>query len=61
MALKDQVECYEVVDSEINEVFVYVIARAGVNFGINCTSCSENGNLPSSLQRVEFIPKFHFW
>ena len=25
--------------------FVYVIARAGVKFGINFTSCSENGNV----------------
>ena len=24
--------------------FVYVIAREGVKFGINFTSCSENGN-----------------
>ena len=23
---------------------VYVVARAGVKFGINFTSCSENGN-----------------
>ena len=25
-------------------LLVYVIAREGVNFGINFTSCSENGN-----------------
>ena len=44
--------------------YIYV-AREGVKFGINFTSCSENGNefarviLPSSLQREAFIPKFH--
>ena len=27
-----------------NILFVYVIARAGVKFGINFTSCSVNGN-----------------
>ena len=25
------------------QIFVYVIAREGVKFGINFTSCSENG------------------
>ena len=48
------------------EVFVYVIAWAGMKFLINVMSCSENGNeideaqpsaiLPSSLRRVEFFP-----
>ena len=26
------------------KLFVYVIAREGVKFGLNFTSCSENGN-----------------
>ena len=34
-------------------LFVYVIARAGVKFGINFTSCSEKGNYAVSLLRVE--------
>ena len=29
--------------SDIREV-VYVVAWEGVKFGINCTSCSENGS-----------------
>ena len=44
---------------------MYVIARAAVKFGINFMSCSvklheaqPSAILPSSLQRVEFIPKF---
>ena len=40
--------------------FVYVRAQAGVKFGIHFTICSENGNMPSLLQQVKFIPKFHF-
>ena len=32
--------------------FVYVIARAGVKFGINFTSCSENGNFVCSFLPV---------
>ena len=47
----------------------YVIALEVVKFGINFMSCSKNGNeiargaaecyFASSLQLVEFIPKFH--
>ena len=39
-------------------VFVYVIARAGVKFGINFTSCSGTAILPSSLQQVNLSQNF---
>ena len=49
-------------------VYVYVIARVGVKFGINFTSVRLSGNkiargeakcyLPLNLTRVKFIPNF---
>ena len=52
----------------LNNIIVYVIAQEGVKFGINFTSCSENGNeitrgvaecyFAVIAKRVEFIPKF---
>ena len=49
-----------------SEIYVYVIARVGVKFGINFTSVRLSGNkiargeaecyLPLNLTRVKFIP-----
>ena len=36
--------------------FVYVIAREGVKFGINFTSCSENGNKIARAQPSAILP-----
>ena len=48
---------------DFNFVFVelvYVIARAGVKFGINFTSCSENSNFSVIATTSGIYSKFDF-
>ena len=40
-------------------VLVYVIAQAGVKFGINFTSCSENGNFAVNEWKFHSCPCYH--
>ena len=56
-------------NSSLCGIYVYVIARVGVKFGINFTSVRLSGNkiargeaecyLPLNLTRVKFVPNFH--